>query len=133
MSASKAQRALTAQRRAKAWQLRLAGATLDEIAEGLGYAGRAAVSKDLSRSLQAAETAEANARHEWRELEIARLDRLQRGAWAAGVAGEPKSAAIVLACIDRRIKLRGLAAPVQVESDATVKYIIEGAELENLT
>lgn len=116
MPASKAQQALTAQRRVKALHLKMAGASLDEIATTLGYAGRAAVSKDLTRALQVATKAEVDTVLEWRELELARLDRVQRGSWPAAIGGDPKSAMVVLACIDRRVKLLGLDAPLKVEA-----------------
>lgn len=115
MTASREQRVITAQRRVKAWQLKIAGATLDEIATALNYASPAAVSKDLTRSMQALQAAEKGAK-EALTLELARIDRVQRGSWTAGVAGDPKAAMVVLACIDRRVKLLGLDAPVKVES-----------------
>jgi hypothetical protein len=116
MPASKAQRALTAQRREKAWQLKLAGATLDEIATALQYASAAAVSKDLARSLQSALNMEAKVANEYRALKYARLERLLRGHWAAAIKGDSKAAMVVLAVIDREVKLLGLDAPVKVEA-----------------
>lgn len=116
MPASKAQRMATAQRREKAWQLKLAGATLEEIAKALEYAGAAAVSKDLTRSLQAALNMPVELANEYRALKYARLERLLRSHWPVALAGDPKAAMVVLAIIDREVKLLGLDAPVKVEA-----------------
>lgn len=105
MSASKAQRAATAERRRQAVALRMAGVRLDDIVERLGYSGRAAASKDISRALEASTREQHMAAKEHRALELARLDRLQQGLWGAAIAGDPKSAEVVIKITDRRIRL----------------------------
>jgi hypothetical protein len=110
-----------AERRAKAVQLRIAGASLDEIAAALHYGGssaesrRAAVSKDLRRAYEAAQATQAASAAEWRELELARLDRIQRGVWAQAIAGDTKAVRAVLLVMDRRARLLGLDAPTRID------------------
>lgn len=115
MPASRAQRAATADRRAKAVQLRLAGLDFQAIADRLGYADRAAAHKDITRALEA-NVAEMNRNVEvHRQEELDRLFRLQLGVWPAAAAGDPKAVQTVLNIIDRRCKLLGLDAPQRVE------------------
>lgn len=115
MPPSKAQRALTAERRTKAIQLRLAGADWTQIADTLGYADRAAACKDVTRALESHIAAQNSTAEVLRETELQRLDRLQRGLWPAAVAGDTRSADTVLRVIDRRMKLLGLDVPPDVE------------------
>lgn len=115
MPASKAQRAATAERRGKAIAMRLAGVDYQAIADRLGYAGRAAACKDISRALEQ-HTAEAlrNA-DQLRQQELMRLDRLQAAVWTKALAGDPKAVETALKVVDRRIRLLGLDAPQRHE------------------
>lgn len=95
--------------------MRLAGVDYETIAERLGYPSRGAACTDITRAL---EQAVAEQRHDLevlRQQELARLDRLQAGVWAAAVAGETKSAETALKVIDRRCRLLGLDAPQRHE------------------
>jgi hypothetical protein len=113
--ASRAQRAKTADRRAKAIALRLAGTEWEQIANALGYANRSAACKDVSRALESA-LAEQTANAEvLRETELMRLDRIQRGLWPAAIAGDTRAADTALRVIDRRVRLLGLDVPPDVE------------------
>lgn len=82
MSASRAQRAKTAERRREAVEMRLAGATLDAITEKLGYADRAATHKDITRALEVNVAQLAQPVELLRETELQRLDLLWAEAWA---------------------------------------------------
>jgi hypothetical protein len=105
---SRAQRTRTAERRRKAVDLRLAGVGWEQIAETLEYSGKASACKDVTRAMEAAIAAADQSVAVAKETELARLDRLQRGLWPAAVAGDPKSAAVVLQIHDRRVKLQRL-------------------------
>lgn len=126
-----------AERRAKAVQLRMAGATAEEIAVSLQYGGRTdksrrdAVHMDLKRAFEAANRNRDESVEQYRALELDRLDRLQRGSWQAAVGGDPKAVASVLAILDRRCKLLGLDAPVKVDTTVTetTQVDVEFAEL----
>lgn len=108
MPASRTQQSATAERRARAMSLRASGATLDLIQQTLGYSGRAAVSKDLSRAMAQAVADQKQSADELRALELMRLDRMQRGLWAAAAGGDPRTAETVLKIIDRRCRMLGL-------------------------
>jgi hypothetical protein len=106
----------------------VAGASLAEIAEALDVSRetvRRIKTKALEESLPERDAAVAAAR----EIELQRLDRLQRGHWAAATTGHTGSAKIVLQCIDARAKLLGLHAPIKV--DARVKSELD-AQIEAL-
>lgn len=115
MPASKAQRAATAERRAKAVALRLAGADYETIAQKLGYAHRGAACQDITRALEASLAEQTRDADMLRQAELLRLDRLQAGAWMAAIGGDPRSIDVVLKVIDRRCKLLGLDAPQRHE------------------
>jgi hypothetical protein len=126
MPASEEVQTEVAERRAKAVQLRIAGASLPEIAEALNYGGntpesrRAAVSVDLARAFKAAQEAQRLSIDEWRELELTRLDRVQRGLWAAAVSGDTKAVnALLQVMAARRKYIPGLEAPTQVDATIT--------------
>jgi hypothetical protein len=110
MSASSAQRATTAERRSKAVALRLAGMELALIKEKLGYASVAAASKDIKRAMEAHLATQERSTEMLLATELARLDRLQAGHWAAATSGSHRSAEVVLKVIDRRIRLLKLEA-----------------------
>ena len=105
MPASPEQRARTAERRRQAADLRRAGVDMETIARQLGYAGAAAVSKDLARALAAAAALHPTEVELLRQQELDRLDRLQAALWRRAMNGDAKSAETVLKIIDRRCRL----------------------------
>lgn len=64
---------------------------------------------------------------EHRELELDRLDSLQRTYWQPAVAGNLRAADFVLRVIDKRAKLLGLDAPLKVQAEV-VTY--DGSDLD---
>jgi hypothetical protein len=97
----------------KAIELRRAGATYDDIARAVGYkdpsGARAAYQRALKRTLQDAGSEEV------REIELDRLDRLQRAAWTNALAGDVNAINTVLRIMHRRAAYLGLDAPVKQE------------------
>ena len=83
MSASKAQRAFTADRRNKAIQMRLAGADWDRIADALDYASRGAACADVTRALEANIKEGAANSELLRETNRLRMERLLVTTWQA--------------------------------------------------
>ncbi|MFC6090725.1 hypothetical protein [Saccharothrix lopnurensis] len=73
-----ATRVQVARRRAEAVQLRVAGATWEEIAARLGYASRGAACTDVTRALAEAQAELNLAVSEWRQLHLARLEAAHR-------------------------------------------------------
>lgn len=115
MSASKAQRAATAERRAKAIALKQAGLTYDQIAVKLGYAGRQAAQKDIVRALAANLNDLGRTAEEYRELELMRLDRLQAAAWPLAMQSNLQAIRTCRELIKDRRELLGLDAPTRHE------------------
>ena len=76
MTTSKAQRARIAERRAKAIQLRLAGADWQTIADRLDYSSRGAACQDVTRALEANMAEQRTSIAVYRETELMRLDQL---------------------------------------------------------
>jgi len=108
MPASRAQRAFTADRRAKAIALRIAGADFAQISTALNYSGANSARKDIGRALEIGIAQQRENTDALREVELRRLDQIQRGLWRAATSGDPRSADTVLRLIDRRIRLLGL-------------------------
>lgn len=135
MPASKAQRAATAARRAKAISMRLAGADYETIARTLGYASRGAAHTDITRALEQYVTEGRVSAEVLREQELRRLDRLQATLWPQALQGDTKVIETVLRIIDRRCRILGLNAPERhevVTLDAVEAEIRRlSAELEN--
>lgn len=138
MPASRAQRAATAERRAKAVQLKIEGADYATIAAELGYSDQAAAHKDITRALEAAVTQQHKAVEILRQEELMRLDLLWVEVWAVlkrehvtvsngrlvrGEDGRPlRDDGPILQAVDRlqrilerRAKYLGLDAPTKHE------------------
>lgn len=138
MPRGQARSTAVAQRRAQAVQMRLAGATYETIAEQLGYSGRDAAYKDITRALEASVTEQHRATEILRQEELMRLDLLWVEVWAVmkrdhvtvsngrlvrGDDGEPlRDDGPVLQAVDRlvrilerRAKYLGLDAPQKHE------------------
>lgn len=156
MPASKAQQAITAERRAKALALKVAGLGYDQIAEQLGYAGRAAAYVDINRALKQRKKDQDEAADLAVSLELERLEAMERAAWtvlrrqhvlvSGGKVVKDKDDdtgrpivddAPTLAAIDRLLKIQvrrarllGLDTPMKVEM-LTVDVI--DAEIARLT
>lgn len=94
-------------------ELRRTGETWDRIARVVGYANAAgaykAYKRALLRTLQ-------QPTEEMRDLELDRLDRLQRAYWKRAVEGETRAADFILRVIDRRAKILGLDAPQKIQA-----------------
>jgi hypothetical protein len=99
-----------------ALQLRMAGATFDEIAKTLGYRSGAQVQTAVERALAGAVTPEQ--REKERTLAGKRLERLLRSVWGkANDPDHPEHIAAVRAAkeiIDRHIRLFGQDAPTEI-------------------
>jgi len=94
-------------------ELRRAGATYDDIAQAVGYAdasgARNAYIRAMKRTLVEAGTEEI------RELELDRLDRMQRAIWAKAMKGDVQAIHTALKILDRRARYLGLDAPMKQE------------------
>lgn len=108
-------RAVAADRQLQACRLRAAGASLDQIAESLGYANRAGAWKAVQRGIELTPAAGVE---ELRAVENQRLDELQVRWWQQAMTDE-KAAKVVLKIIEQRVRLNGLAAPIRADVTVT--------------
>lgn len=123
----------TAERRRAVLRLRKAGATYRDIAETLrqqytaerlpsGWDERYAA-KDVKRELQKVRAANQEEAESIRDMELGRLDSLQRGLWQAATDGDTDAARTVLKVMKRRAALLGLDAPERLELDGKVNVL----------
>lgn len=112
-------------------ELRRAGATFDEIANATGYAtaqgAYLAYHRALKRTLVDAGTEDI------RQLELDRLDKMQKAIWAKVMQGDTAAIHTALKILDRRARYLGLDAPVksEVKVDVATRDAID-AEMERL-
>jgi len=104
-------------------ELRTEGYVWREIAQQVGMS-TAGVYKAYNRAMTRVITPAVN---EHRELELDRLDILQRTYWQPAVNGNLRAADFVLRVIDKRAKLLGLDAPIKVQAEV-VTY--DGSDLD---
>lgn len=97
----------------KALTLRMAGANLQQVAEQCGYSHPSGAHQAIMRALRT--ILPEQTREEGRRMELAKLDRLEMSNWSAALQGDDRAAAVILRCIDTRIRMLGLAAPQQVD------------------
>lgn len=102
-AATKAQRAI---------ELRIGGATLDEIAKSLGYAHRSVAGQAIQRGLKAKVSEAAD---EYRNLHIVRLEQLYMKFHAQAIQGNRQALEGCLKILLREAKLLGLDAPTRTE------------------
>lgn len=126
-------------RRGKALELRIQGTTLDDIAAELGYASRGHVHDDIAGALRERRRRLAHGAEALREMELAKLDRLEVAAWKVLLADHPvvqggkvvqgvqdagpvlKAIETVVKLIARRAKLLGLDEPEVIETRITAE------------
>lgn len=118
MSASKAQQAETAQRRAAAIAMKIAGASFEEIAEAIpGYNGNPkAASKDVWRAMKQAQKLQSDRAEELRQMQAARLERLHAEIWPM-VTGELHCDDCEQGRIDPTAKLRAIETDLKIGSE----------------
>lgn len=109
-----------------AQQLRLAGATWDEVAKALGYQSGPTAHTTVKR--HTAEMSKANAQ-ELMELELERLDMLQIVVWRRARQGDLRAIDTVLKIMATRAKYLGLdQRTYEDESDKKATILIGGSE-----
>lgn len=123
MPASKAQQAATADRRARNLQMRLGGATWDQIADRLEYASKAAACKDFDRALAATRNTLAENAAQLREIQLLRLDRLQAAFWPRAMSGDHHAGKVCLDVHRERVKLLGLDAAQRTLDNAVDAWL----------
>lgn len=98
----------TDNRRAKALELHLAGATYDAIATAVGYASRSGAHKAVQEALSGLGRPAAGS--EVLTTEIARLDAMLTGLWPKARRGDVQAVDRVLKISERRAQLLAMSA-----------------------
>jgi len=147
-------RAEVAERRARAIAMRAEGQSWDAVVAELGYSDRGSACKDVARALEARLADQADQADHLRAVELERLEAMERVVWEVlrarhvFVSGGKivyegdsplRDSGPVLAAVDRlnriserRAKLLGLDSPVKVEQGGSVRYVVEGVDMEAL-
>lgn len=99
-------------------ELRRAGVTFDVIAQEVGYSNASGAHHAYTRALK--RTLREAGADEIRDLELDRLDRLQRFAWNLAAQGNLRAIETILRIMGRRARLLGLDMPVRVQQEVTV-------------
>jgi len=107
-------RVRAALRRQQAVQMRLAGASYQQIADKLECTPSAAY-KMVAKAMRDADNKTGEAAEMLRGLELARLDALMLAAWKQAVSGHLGAIDRVLRIMDRRARYVGLDAPSRLD------------------
>lgn len=115
MGTTKAQRAATAERRARAIGMKLAGATYEQIADALHYASRGAACTDIQRAMEQSLAEQHRDAEVLRHELVLQLSRVKAAMWPAMLKGDTKAADVVIRAIEKIAKLTVPDAPTRVE------------------
>ena len=115
-------------RQRQALELRKGGATLQEIAERVGYAGASGAAHAIGSALKRTIQAPAD---ELRALELDRLDALHAAVWPQAVSGHLGAVDRALKVMERRAKLLGLdgSSTLRIEGSVLLKAQLIADEL----
>lgn len=108
--AASSRRIEAAEKRARALDLRKAGATYDQIAEQVGFSNRGNAYRAIQTALK---ELTAEPAHEVQRLEVERLDAMLLGLWGQARRGNQGAVDRVLRIQERRARLLGLDAKTQ--------------------
>jgi hypothetical protein len=114
-----------------AHQLRLAGATWDEIAKALDYGSGPSAHMTVKRELTKAEVTQTS-RSEALALELERLDMLQLVVWRQARQGDLKAIDTVLRIMNQRAKYYGLdTQTIEDDGQQSKAMIVIGGDEED--
>ena len=101
----------------QALQLRVSGATLQQVADALGYRTPGGVWSAITRLLHRQEREAAD---DYRAFHLARLERLLLGQWQQAISGNTKATDVCLRILQEIGRITGVGSPVGVAASATV-------------
>lgn len=101
-------------RQNRALELRMAGASAQQIAEILDYPSPSAAAHGAVQALRREDARLADSREQVRSLQLARLERIIRAIWPNVIAGDLFAIDRALKIFERQARLLGLDAPTQV-------------------
>jgi hypothetical protein len=105
-------RAAIVERRRRAWELRIAGLTHEQIAKALGVSTKT-IQSHLKRALADYQAATAASVEQYRDQELARIDGIIAKLWPK--REHPRVAEVILQASEKRSRLLGLNAPERRE------------------
>jgi hypothetical protein len=122
-------------RYADAVNLKVGGATYEDIATALGFANRSAARKAVQKGL--AESLINAGSDRLRTLELERLERLHFSRWEKALDGDDAAYGLVLRTMRQRAELMGLNAPVKLQHSGdpdhpVVVKVVRVATIEEL-
>lgn len=119
-------------RAVRALELRMAGATYQQIADALSYRSKGEAFRSVERALAQEMGRAETLRNEYRALTLGRLERLIRSLWTKALGGDLQAVDRVLRLVERQSRILGLDAPVQIDVTETTRQEITVllAELE---
>ena len=107
----------------QAISLRMAGATMSEIASQLGYANESGAYKAVMRELEQTTQDMGESTEAVRQIELKRLDQMLSPIWNAVTTGDQTAINTALRIQERRAALLGLDAPKQIEARVRIDVI----------
>lgn len=117
------------EKKAKALQMALGGASYETIARECGWANKSTAYRHVQNAMRDWSPIDYSDAQTMRAQEMARLDRLMTTHWVNALRGDVRASEICLRIIQQRCRIMGLEAPTKI--DATVKSGID-AEIEEL-
>jgi exonuclease VII large subunit len=120
---SKARNIAARMRGQQAIKLRMAGATLDDIAKELEFKSAASAYKSVMRELKATAQDMGEGIEAVRQLELNRLDQMQLPLWPQVLDGDIAATTTALRIQERRASLLGLDAPKQIEARVRIDVL----------
>lgn len=112
---------LNQERDARAWALRLSGATYAEIGQALGVSAQRA--EQICKRMLAYHRPSAEQVDQHRSTELLRLDRMLRAVWPDALKGNQGAIDRALRISERKSKLLGLDAPNRQELSGTLDLV----------
>lgn len=115
-------KARAADRSKQAVDLRISGATFEQIGERLGISAPSAYAL-VKRALEKTRAQTSEAAETLRQMELTRLDAMQAALWDGAMQGDEQKIDRLLKIQIRRAALMGLDAPVKQELFAKVEQV----------
>jgi len=109
-------------RAAQALQLRMSGATLQQVADALGYRTPGSVWSAITRLMK---RQEAEAADEYRAFHLARLERLLLGQWQDATNGSIKATDVCLKILQEIGRINGVGPRLAVAASGGVVASVE--------
>lgn len=112
---------------ARALELRMSGATYQQISDALNISSKGVAYAHVQAALRVETERVAELREEYRDLQLARIERLTRAHWVKALEGDIDASKHVLTLMQRQAALLGLDAPKQVQISGGVAEAADDA------